>query len=170
MFGTIYVLNNCVGRLKLEKMMEMALDQNSIFQLRTRRTEKVDKIKIVLIDSILDDFVSLKKIFQTSDKIFAEWNYFPRLYEATQWLNLHKTDVILVDIWLPDGFGRDTIYTLQTISPETPVIVLTDREDKEIALNLLADGAQGCLIKQFGDPRAVIQTIARAVKNQTVIV
>ncbi len=150
-------------------MMQMTLDKKSIFQMRTPKTEKIDKIKIVLIDSVLDDFVSLKKIFQVSDRILAEWNYFPRLYEATQWLNLHKADVILVDMWLPDGFGRDTIYTLQTISPETPLIVLTDREDREIARNLLADGAQECLIKRFDDPQKVMQTIYRAVKSQTMV-
>lgn len=58
-------------------------------------------------------------------------------------------DLILLDIMLPDGDGRDFLIHLRKSKTETPVIVLTARSQVSDRVGILDLGADDYLVKPF---------------------
>ena len=58
-------------------------------------------------------------------------------------------DLILLDIMLPDGDGRDFLINLRKNKTETPVIVLTARSQVSDRVGILDLGADDYLVKPF---------------------
>jgi two-component system, cell cycle sensor histidine kinase and response regulator CckA len=70
-----------------------------------------------------------------------------RLAEALKLLEVEQFDVVLLDLGLPDSQGLDTLRTLRKKTPHVAVVVLTGRDDEELALEALQEGAQDYLVK-----------------------
>jgi sigma-B regulation protein RsbU (phosphoserine phosphatase) len=62
-------------------------------------------------------------------------------------INSHAHDLILLDLTLPDGHGLSAFSQVHTAAPQTPVVVLADAAEEEIAARTLALGAQDYLLK-----------------------
>ena len=62
-------------------------------------------------------------------------------------INAHAHDLILLDLALPDGGGLNAFTQVHAAAPQTPVVVLADAADEEIAARTLAQGAQDYLLK-----------------------
>ncbi|MBI2894789.1 MAG: response regulator [Deltaproteobacteria bacterium] len=56
-------------------------------------------------------------------------------------------DVVLLDLGLPDSSGLQTLVEIRRWAPDVPVVVLTARAERAIALGALRAGAQDFLIK-----------------------
>ena len=73
----------------------------------------------------------------------------------------NSIDAILLDLGLPDSFGIETVERLRALVGERiPIVVLTSRDDDEIAVQAVHRGAQDYLIKSTTD----VQLLARAVR------
>jgi len=66
---------------------------------------------------------------------------------AFAYLDKNKTDLVLLDLGLPDSQGLDTVRKVVSQIPLIPVIVLTGFNDNELALASIKIGAQDYLIK-----------------------
>ena len=58
-----------------------------------------------------------------------------------------STDVVLLDLFLPDSNGLDTFEQVRIHAPDVPVVVLTVLDDDAIALEAVRRGAQDYLVK-----------------------
>lgn len=58
-------------------------------------------------------------------------------------------DLILLDIMLPDGDGRELLQHFRTLSDETPIIVLTARSEISDRVSILDLGADDYIMKPF---------------------
>ena len=58
-----------------------------------------------------------------------------------------RYDVVLLDLSLPDSVGLDTLKKLQHLAPDLPVVVLTGVDNRSLALEAMAVGAQDYLVK-----------------------
>jgi len=56
-------------------------------------------------------------------------------------------DAILLDLGLPDSQGLDTVRRIRDASPEAPIAVLTVRDEEQLAIQALHEGAQDYLPK-----------------------
>jgi len=77
--------------------------------------------------------------------------------EALKFARQHHPDLILLDLMLPKRSGLDVIRELRAHDPDTPVVVLSAKDqeaDKVLALSL---GADDYVVKPFG----VAELIAR---------
>jgi len=74
-------------------------------------------------------------------------------------------DAVLLDLALPDSRGLETVLRLQKAAPRVAVVVLTGRDDGELALEAAKAGAQDYLVKGRVDldllRRSVRYAIAR---------
>ena len=75
-------------------------------------------------------------------------------------------DIALLDLTLPDSSGYDTFITFQKQAPSLPVIILTGRDDKELALRLVHEGAQDYLIKNLVDYTLLERSIRYAIERK----
>lgn len=58
-----------------------------------------------------------------------------------------KFNLILLDLSLGDSQGVDTVKAIKKAAPNIPIIVLSGREDIEVALNSVRAGAQDFVVK-----------------------
>ena len=73
-----------------------------------------------------------------------------------------KSDVILLDLSLPDSQGLSTLARMQAAAPAVPVVVLTGLADESAALAAVQNGAQDYLVKGHVDPYALSNSIRYA--------
>ena len=66
-----------------------------------------------------------------------------RLSEALQILKQNGTDLVLLDLGLPDSSGVETLKEILTEYPLMPVIVLTGNDDEQVGRQAIRNGAQG---------------------------
>lgn len=85
----------------------------------------------------------------------------PTLGEASDFTATADYDLILLDIMLPDGDGRDFLKAHRSANNTTPVIVLTARSEVSDRVGLLDLGADDYITKPFD--HAELQARCRAV-------
>jgi DNA-binding NtrC family response regulator len=81
------------------------------------------------------------------------------LAAAFDYLDKNKTDIVLLDLGLPDSQGLETVTKVVTQMPLLPVIVLTGLKDDVIALKSIKVGAQDYLTKGKIEPDMLLRSI-----------
>lgn len=78
-------------------------------------------------------------------------------------------DVILLDLNLPDSQGIDTFLEMRNSCSGVPIIVLTGRDDEQLAMKAMSNGAQDYLRKGDIDGRTLSRTISYAIERAKII-
>lgn len=76
-------------------------------------------------------------------------DYAPTLAEARAFMATVEYDLILLDIMLPDGDGRDLLLSIRQRAVDVPIIVLTARSEVSDRVGVLDIGADDYLVKPF---------------------
>lgn len=105
-------------------------------------------MSVLLVEDNPGDVRLIEEYLKSAPRITAQVTSAPRLSDALAALdNEHRFDVALVDLGLPDSDGARTVDVLLSLHPELPVVVLTGREDDELALRAVRAGAQDYIVK-----------------------
>jgi two-component system cell cycle sensor histidine kinase/response regulator CckA len=95
-----------------------------------------------------------------------------RLGDALKQIQEKPFDVVLLDLGLPDSQGLDTLRALRQIDPQNAIVVLTGKNDEQLALQALKEGAQDYLTKgeiQAGNlQRAIRYAMERSAAEKTI--
>jgi two-component system, NarL family, response regulator DevR len=83
--------------------------------------------------------------------------------EAIAQARLHRPDIVVMDVRLPDGSGVEACREIRSEMPETRVIMLTSFPDDEAVLSAIVAGASGYLLKQIRarDLVAALEAVGR---------
>jgi len=87
--------------------------------------------------------------------------------DAETHLAENASDMILLDLGLPDSQGLDAVRRARLAAPHVPLVVLTGLDDESLATKALQEGAQDYLIKGQIDPRALLRALRHAVERKT---
>ena len=79
---------------------------------------------------------------------------------------LKSADVILLDLGLPDTGGLDAVMRLASEAPEMPFVVLTGRDDAELGLRAVREGAQDFLLKDKVDGALLDRSLRYAIERK----
>lgn len=80
--------------------------------------------------------------------------------------NIHeKPDVVTLDYRLPDTTGEEALEKIKHLSPDTEVIVISEQDNIETALNLLKNGAYDYLVKEKNIKDRLLAIISNVHKN-----
>ena len=82
--------------------------------------------------------------------------------EATRLARVHRPDVVVMDIRMPNGSGIEACRTITNELPGTPVIMLTSHADSEALFDAIDAGASGYVLKRIGSRELVdaVRTVA----------
>jgi len=103
-------------------------------------------LKILIVEDTLELAHSLKSFFRLEKN---QVEIAVDLEEAKHFLSVSHFDMILLDITLPDGDGRDFLRALRNSNNNVPVIVMTARSEISDRIDLLDIGADDYIIKPF---------------------
>ena len=71
-----------------------------------------------------------------------------RIQDAQQQIPLHRFDLALCDLGLPDGSGVDVVSALREAQPEALSVVVTIHDDDDHLFPALQAGAYGYILKE----------------------
>lgn len=125
-----------------------------------------DSITDILLveDSVLQATV-FEDVLQRAETAHFVIKRASNLVEAAQAIALHRFDVILLDLNLPDSLGIDTFHAIKRIAKDIPIVILTRTEDEHLAIEAVRAGAQDCLIKREVDPNVLGRVVQCAVER-----
>ena len=104
-------------------------------------------IKILTIEDDLEHAKSLADSLAGVKSFDFSIDCVTCLAEAVQLIRDKKFDVVLLDLFLQQCQGLLTLKKLRACDSDLPIVILTNHEDVELAINAVRYGAQDYLIK-----------------------
>jgi DNA-binding response OmpR family regulator len=81
-------------------------------------------------------------------------------------LAANETDLIILDLNLPDSSGLETFHCLRAYAPQVAIVILTSEESEENAFRALQDGAQDYLYKWELKERSLLRSVTYAIERK----
>ena len=78
----------------------------------------------------------------------------------------NSLDLVLLDLFLPDSQGPDTIVRLAEYAAHLPIVILSGFTDETIAVRALQNGAQDYIVKGEVDSQVVIRSLRYAIERK----
>jgi len=127
-----------------------------------------DKINVLLIEDNPGDARYIKEMLK--EVKLDKFNLITKssLSEGLEEVLQNKTNIILLDLMLPDASGLGTVTILLEKVRDIPIIVLTGRVDEELAIRTLKLGVQDYIIKGNIDSYVIERSITFALERHNV--
>jgi len=126
-------------------------------------------LKVLLVEDEATDRISVERILRTCSSP-AEFVVESVVYlsEAIKNLTEKQYDVVLLDLELPDSSGIEILHQVVKVAPDTPVVVLTERDDEQTGFSALKDGATDYLVKDLPLDVVLVRTIIYAIQRKKI--
>jgi len=114
-----------------------------------------EKINIIIVDDHPIVIEGLKMMLN-SQPFFNIAGSFTSGAETISFIQSEMVDIILLDITLPDANGTELCKEIKKISPNTSVIMFSNRSERSIIMHSIQNGASGYLLKNTSIDELVI--------------
>jgi len=125
-------------------------------------------IKVLLVEDSPSDARLVQSGLEEATAGDFKVTWVERLDTAMEKLRQEPFDVVLIDLGLPDSFGRDTFLRLMEAAPMLPLIVLTGAADEALGAEAIHSGVEDYLVKGSVDGKAMGRAIRYAVERKRV--
>jgi PAS domain S-box-containing protein len=126
---------------------------------------KQKPLQVLLVEDNAGDVRLFREMFRNERPGSFELTHVGRMDEAELHLARGATDIVLVDMGLPDEHGLASVRRSLAAAPNVPVIVLTGLEDEALAAEAMKAGAQDYLIKGQIENRALPRALRHAIER-----
>jgi diguanylate cyclase (GGDEF)-like protein/PAS domain S-box-containing protein len=120
--------------------------------------------KVLLVEDNPGDARLLREMFNEQGSSDTDVTIVQSLCEAEAFLAKHATDIILLDLGLPDAQGLEVVRRAHAAAPRVPLVVLTGLDDETLAAQALQEGAQDYLVKSQIDTYGTTRGLLRALR------
>ncbi len=126
------------------------------------------KLKILLVEDEQADANLVEDMLFMKEKYHWTIKHVTRLQEALKSLGEETFDVVVLDLFLPDAGGLDTLKKFMEGNkfPKLPIVVTTGLKDGEIGKQALRNGAQDYLIKGQITGDLFVRTVEYAIERK----
>jgi two-component system OmpR family sensor kinase len=123
--------------------------------------------KILLIeDSHVDALLLTKALQDFKHTPLFELIHVDRLATGTERAKQESFTAVLLDLFLPDAKGVDTLVRMQREAQALPIVVLTGLDDDSTAVEAVRAGAQDYLVKGQIDGRLLVRALKYAIERK----
>ena len=128
-------------------------------------------MNILLVEDSIAEARLLEEFLKQSKLKDYQVIHVKRLAAALQTLQqaAHTCDVILLDLSLPDSQGLGSLKPLVDYAPQLPIVVLTNTNDEELALEAVRQGAQDYLLKRQVTTEGLVRSLQYAIERKQAI-
>ncbi|NEO32428.1 MAG: response regulator [Symploca sp. SIO3C6] len=125
-------------------------------------------VKILLIEDSLAEARFLQEVLNGAKLEQFSLVHVKRLGEALNQLQQDDFDVILLDLTLPDSQGLQSLHPLIQCAPSLPIVVLTNTNDDQLAIESLRKGAQDYLVKRQVNLELLVRSLRYAIERKQI--
>ncbi|OGW70247.1 MAG: hypothetical protein A2036_00460 [Omnitrophica bacterium GWA2_50_21] len=123
-------------------------------------------LNVLFIEDNLEYASIIKERLQSENSPLLRVIHHDCLSAAFKALAKKKSDVILLDLMLPDSQGLKTFTQVQESFPDIPIVVLTSVDEETLGHEAVQGGAQDYLIKGEVDGKMLARILAFAVERK----
>lgn len=129
------------------------------------RRMKPQTQKILLVEDNPWDADLVCEMLAEANRSLFELRHVDRISAAITSLDEEDFVGILLDISLPDAMDLDSFSRVHASAPHLPIVILTGKDDENIAMKAVQSGAQDYLIKGKFDEKHLVRTITYAIER-----
>ena len=122
-------------------------------------------IRLLLVEDDPQDARFFQSVLRRADGALFEITHVGSIAAACDVVARGETDLIMLDLGLPDATELDGLTRLQRYASEIPIIVLTARDDEALATESLHRGAEDYLVKGSVDRPGMLRAIRYALER-----
>ncbi|SER73422.1 bacterio-opsin activator domain-containing protein [Natrinema salaciae] len=139
--------------------------------------ETADELRILLIEDNPGDARLIQEMLRDTEELAQrvspgeatgqtpEISRETRLEDGLEAIESDGTDIVLLDLNLPDSEGLTTLETVYAEAGETPIVVLTGVRDQQVGVQAIQRGAQDFLVKDEVTSELLVRTIHHAIER-----
>lgn len=124
-----------------------------------------DTMRILVVEDNPGDVRLLQEMFSGERPGSYDLVHMPRLGLALNHLAKGDVDIVLLDLGLPDGDGMEIVRKVRAVAPQTPLVVLTGRDDDAMIAEAMLEGAQDYLVKGQIEQKALPRALRHAIER-----
>ena len=122
--------------------------------------------RILVVEDNPGDYRLIAECFrEPTQRLPSEITNATTLKEALTILEDSDSDIVLLDLSLPDSAGLDTFRSIHQTAPKLPIVVLSGNENEDLAAEIVKLGAQDSLSKDFLSSPVAAPLIRRTVRH-----
>lgn len=128
----------------------------------------VSQLQVLVIEDSEVERLLVSKILTRhgfNSELIEEVSSIRNAYEK---LDRHTYDVVILDLNLTDSEGLDSLDKILSRAPETPVVVLTGKDDEKIIFEALRRGAQDYIVKGDDLNNQLVKALVFAVERNKI--
>ncbi|EKD34583.1 MAG: PAS/PAC sensor hybrid histidine kinase [uncultured bacterium] len=126
----------------------------------------MDKLSILLIEDTPADILLIKEMLSEIKRLSCKLTEVATLKAAIGLLSHADFDAVLLDLYLPDSQGIDTVRRVISQFPESAVVVLTGLNNERTAVQAIRYGAQDFLGKGDLSPMMLLKSVIYAIERK----
>jgi signal transduction histidine kinase/DNA-binding response OmpR family regulator len=123
------------------------------------------KTRILVVEDNLQDFIIFKEVLGQIRDFFIQIVHAESMEMAVEKLAEGTFDIIFLDLFLPDSFGKETFQSVRPLTV-APIVILSGLSDKNIALDIVKQGAQDYIVKGEFDANLLDKTIVYSIERK----
>lgn len=124
------------------------------------------EIKILVIEDNLADAQLIEEMILLKEKTQWKLQHAATFKDGLRIFNENHFDIILLDLFLPDSHGLETLAQLHAHKLKIPIIVFTGMDDEKTGIEALRQGAQDYLVKGQMNADLFIRTLQYAIERK----
>lgn len=113
---------------------------------RVTENRALGVVRVLVVEDNAGDARLITEWLESGPAVF-EVEHVGNLAAAQTRIHVGRTDVVLLDLGLPDSTGIETLQRIRQAAPQLPVIVLSGLDDQDLAIRAVRAGAQDFLTK-----------------------
>ena len=126
----------------------------------------MERIRVLHIEDNPADAAFIREMLAEAENISFDLEWKDSLSAGLLRLSKIETDVVLLDLVLPDSRGFVTFTKTRSQAPEIPIVILSGIPDEKLALKAVHEGAQDYLIKSRINGDLLVRTIRYAIERK----
>jgi len=124
---------------------------------------------ILLVEDNVRDARLLRELLADTGPDRFTLRHVEQLDAGIRCLTQATFDIILLDLWLPDSQGAETLVKMHAAAQGIPIVLMTGLEDEELGLQLIQAGAQDYLVKGQVTAALLTRALTYAVERKRLV-
>ena len=133
------------------------------------RLEDASRFRLLIVEDSPSDAALLRAELQDGPLAGALLDHAGTLDAALGRLAEHRYDAVLTDLGLPDSDGFATFDAIVAAAGDAAVVVLTGRDDEQLADEAVVHGAQDYVVKGHRRPGDLARAVRYSVRRQQLL-